>query len=175
MSCLLIFTSIYPLTRLTGLVVEMYRMKRLLNFLETRTLSIQQKITGKVGLYTNTHRKLQFQSLGQWSLLKKKWKVFYNNTKVINRVFISCITDWTQTKLIKAKTYRQTKWMFHINKSFHLIHFKPNLLFWSGVHWNECKQTWKVASLEPANFELSKLYHQDVQSLSRFSQLNFDT
>ena len=26
-------------------------------------------------------------------------------TKVINGVFISCITDWTQTKLIKAKTW----------------------------------------------------------------------
>ena len=46
-------------------------------------------------------------------------------------------------------------------------------LFWSGVHWNECKQTWKLASLEPANFELSKLYYRDVQSLSRLAQLNF--
>ena len=54
---------------------------------------------------------------------KKNEKVFSNNTKVINRVFIRFITDWTQTKLIKAKTYWQTKWMFHINKSFHLIHF----------------------------------------------------
>ena len=55
MSCLLIFTSIYPLTTLIDLAVEMYRMKRLLNFLETRTLLIliQQKITEKVGLYTN--------------------------------------------------------------------------------------------------------------------------
>ena len=53
MSCLLIFTSIYPLTRLIGLAVEMYRMKKLFDFLETRTLLIQQKITEKVGLYTN--------------------------------------------------------------------------------------------------------------------------
>ena len=28
----------------------------------------------------------------------------------------------------------------------------------------------KLASLEPANFELSKLYHRDVQSLSRLAQ-----
>ena len=53
MSCLLIFTSIYPLTRPIGLAVEMYRMKKLFDFLETRTLLIQQKITEKVGLYTN--------------------------------------------------------------------------------------------------------------------------
>ena len=45
MSCLLIFTSIYPLTRLIGLAVEMYRMKRLLNFLETRTLLMNTLIT----------------------------------------------------------------------------------------------------------------------------------
>ena len=37
-----------------GLAVETYRMKRLLNFSETRTLLIQQKITEKVGLYTVT-------------------------------------------------------------------------------------------------------------------------
>ena len=42
-----------PLTRQTGLAVEMYRMKRLLNFLETHTLLIQQKITEKVDLYTS--------------------------------------------------------------------------------------------------------------------------
>ena len=54
---------------------------------------------------------------------KRNEKVFYINAKMINRVFSSCITDWTQTKLIKAKIYRQTKWMFHITKSFHLIHF----------------------------------------------------
>ena len=63
MSCLLIFTSIYPLTRLIGLVVEMYRMKRLLNFLETRTLLIQQKITEKVGLYTNNTESYSFKVL----------------------------------------------------------------------------------------------------------------
>ena len=50
-SCLFIFTSIYPLTRLKGLAVEIYRMKRLLNWLEVRTLFMQQKITEKVGLY----------------------------------------------------------------------------------------------------------------------------
>ena len=32
-----IFTSIYPLTRLIGLAVQMSSKKRLLNFLETRT------------------------------------------------------------------------------------------------------------------------------------------
>ena len=42
MSCLLIFTSIYPLTRLIGLAVEMYRMKRLLNFLEMRTNQVDK-------------------------------------------------------------------------------------------------------------------------------------
>ena len=45
MSCWLIFTSMYPLTRLIGLAVEMYRIKGLLNFLETHTFLIQQKIT----------------------------------------------------------------------------------------------------------------------------------
>ena len=43
--------------------MEMYRMKRLLNFLETRTLLIQQKITEKAACMQITHRKLQFQSL----------------------------------------------------------------------------------------------------------------
>ena len=40
-------------TRLISLAVEMYRMKGLLKFLQTRTPLIQQKITEKVGLYTN--------------------------------------------------------------------------------------------------------------------------
>ena len=68
MSCLLIFTSIYPLTRLTGLAVEMYRMKRLLNFLETRTLLIQQKITEKVGLSTNNTESYSFK-LKSWTII----------------------------------------------------------------------------------------------------------
>ena len=51
-----------PLTRLMGLAVEMYRMKRLLNFLETRTFLIQQKIT-KVGLYTNNTEGYSFKVL----------------------------------------------------------------------------------------------------------------
>ena len=47
-------TSIYPLTkRLKDLAVEMDRMKRQLNCLETTNLFIQQKITEKVGFYTN--------------------------------------------------------------------------------------------------------------------------
>ena len=54
----------------------MYKMKRLLNWLQTPSLFIQQKITEKVGLYTNNTKKLQFQSLGQQSLLKKEWKSF---------------------------------------------------------------------------------------------------
>ena len=33
----------------------------------------------------------------------------------------------------------------------------------------------KIVSLEPANFELSKLYHKNVQSLNRLAQLNFNT
>ena len=45
-------------------------------------------------------------------------EVFHHNIKVINGVFISCINDRTQTKLIKAKTYWQTKWMFDIKKIF---------------------------------------------------------
>ena len=57
MSCLLIFTPIYPLTRLISLAVEMYRMKGLLKFLETRTLLIQQKITEKVACMQITHKK----------------------------------------------------------------------------------------------------------------------
>ena len=73
MSCLLIFTSIYPLTRLTGLAVEMYRMKRVLNFLETHTLLIQQKITQKVGLYTNNTLKKLFPVIRlPWS-----WKFYH--------------------------------------------------------------------------------------------------
>ena len=51
---LFIFTSIYSLTkRLKCLAVEMYKMKRLLNWLETHSFVIQQKITEKVGLHTN--------------------------------------------------------------------------------------------------------------------------
>ena len=49
------------------------------------------KITEKVGFYTKTHKKLQFQSLELQSLLKRSGKVFYHNTKVIDGVFISCI------------------------------------------------------------------------------------
>ena len=33
----------------------------------------------------------------------------------------------------------------------------------------------KTVSLEPANFELSELYHRNVQSLNRLAQLNFNT
>ena len=33
----------------------------------------------------------------------------------------------------------------------------------------------KTSSLEPSNFELSELYHRDVQSLSRLAQLNVNT
>ena len=47
-----------PLTRLEGLTVEMYRMKRLLNGLETCTIFIQNKTTEKVGLYTDNALKV---------------------------------------------------------------------------------------------------------------------
>ena len=33
-------------------------------------------------------------------------------------------------------------------------------------------ENWQA--LEPANFELSELYHRDVQSLNNFPQLNFN-
>ena len=33
----------------------------------------------------------------------------------------------------------------------------------------------KTVSLEPANFELSELYHRDVQSLNRVPQIKFNT
>ena len=49
------------------------------------------------------------------------------------------------------------------------------MLFWSGVHSNKCKQTLKLASLEPANFEPSQLYDRDVKSLNRLAQLNFNS
>ena len=94
MSCLLNFASIYPLTRLIGLAVEMYRMKRLLNFLEKRTLLIQQKIIEKVGLYTNNTQKVPVSK--SWTIIileKEMKKSFYNNTKMIIRVFVRCITD----------------------------------------------------------------------------------
>ena len=67
MSCLLIFTSIYPLTKLIGLAVEMYRMKTLLDFLETRTLLIQQKMTDKVGLQTNNTQKVTVSK--SWTMI----------------------------------------------------------------------------------------------------------
>ena len=64
--CLFIFTSICPLTkRLEGLAVEMYRMKRLLN-------SFNRKQQRRLACIQITHKRLQFQSLGQQSLLKKK-------------------------------------------------------------------------------------------------------
>ena len=74
MSCLLIFTSIYPLTRLIGLAVEVYRIKRLLNFLETRTLLIQQKITEKVSLYTNNTKKVTVSKSWTIITLEKEMK-----------------------------------------------------------------------------------------------------
>ena len=67
MSFLLLFTSIFRLTRPIGLAVEMYRMKRLLNFLETRTLLIQQKITEKVGLYTCNTQKVSVSK--SWTII----------------------------------------------------------------------------------------------------------
>ena len=33
----------------------------------------------------------------------------------------------------------------------------------------------KTVSLEPANFELSKIYHRNGQSLNRLAQQNFNT
>ena len=39
---------------------------------------------------------------------------------------------------------------------------------------NTGKQTWKLASLEPANYELSEKYDRDVQSLDCLAQLNFN-
>ena len=33
----------------------------------------------------------------------------------------------------------------------------------------------KTVSLEPANFELSELYHRNVQSLNCLTKLNFNT
>ena len=74
MSCLLIFTPIYTFTRLIGLAVEMYRTKRLLNFLETHTLLIQQKITEKVALYTNNKYKVTVSMSWTIIILKKKLK-----------------------------------------------------------------------------------------------------
>ena len=66
-SCLFIFISIYPLTRLKGLAVEMYRVKILLNWLETRIFVIQQKTTKKVGLYTNNTLKVTV--LKSWTII----------------------------------------------------------------------------------------------------------
>ena len=74
MSRLLIFTSIYPLTRPIGLALEMYRMKRLLKFLETRTLFNQQKITEKVGLYTNNTKKVTVSKCWTIITLEKEMK-----------------------------------------------------------------------------------------------------
>ena len=34
-------------------------------------------------------------------------------------------------------------------------------------------ENWQL-NLEPADFELSELYHRDVQSLNRLAQLNFN-
>ena len=128
--------------------------------------------TEKVGLYTNNTQKVTVSKSWTTITLEKEMEVFYHNTKVINGAFISCVTGWTQTKLKKSKNIDKSDCSISIN----LIYFLPNLLFWLGVHfWNECKQTWKLASLEPANFELSEIYHRDVQSLNRLAQLNFNT
>ena len=76
MSCLLIFTSIYPVTntRLIGLAVEMCRMKRLLDFLETRTLLTQQKIIERFGLYTNNTYKVTVSKSRTIITLEKEMK-----------------------------------------------------------------------------------------------------
>ena len=41
-----------------GLALEMYRMKRLLNLVETSALFVQQKTTEKVSLFTNNTLKV---------------------------------------------------------------------------------------------------------------------
>ena len=74
MSCLLIFTSIYPLTRLIGLAMDIYRMKKLLNFLETRTLLIQQIITEKVSFYVNNTQKVTVSKSWTIITLEKEMK-----------------------------------------------------------------------------------------------------
>ena len=74
-------------------VCGMYRMKRLWKSLETCTFLIQQKITGKVDLYTSSNTEsYSFKVWGNNHSYKRLFHFFFN-TKVINRVFISCITD----------------------------------------------------------------------------------
>ena len=50
----------------------------------------------------------------------------------------------------------------------------PIVVLKSGLKNNWMKKLDRVnRPLEPANFELSELYHRDVQSLNRLAQLNF--
>ena len=53
-------------------------------------------MTEKVRLYTSNTQKVTVSKSWTIITLQKKWKVFYHNAKVINGVFISCITDTNQ-------------------------------------------------------------------------------
>ena len=48
--------------------------------------------------------------------------------------------------------------------------------FWSckRVYWSEDKQTRNLVSFDPANFEMSEIYHGNFQSLRSLAQLFFD-
>ena len=72
----------------------MYGMKRLLSWLEICTLFIQQKTTEKVGLYaSNTFKSTVLKFCIIINLEKEIDMFFDENTKVINGIFISYITD----------------------------------------------------------------------------------
>ena len=99
-SCLFIFTLIHPITRLKGLAVKRYTMKTIKLNWNTRPF-IQQKITEKVGLYTNSFTELQSYSFKEsWDFWKRNGQVVYHNTKVINGVFIS----YTGCRIKKVST-----------------------------------------------------------------------
>ena len=44
-----------------------------------------------------------------------------------------------------------------------------------GVYWSEDKQARHLVSFEPANFEMSKMYQGNLQSLCRLAQLFLNT
>ena len=62
-----------------------------------------KKTTGKVSLHKSNTLKLLFKTLDSYHSWKRNGLVFHDNTKVINRVFISCITEdqLCQTNLTK--------------------------------------------------------------------------
>ena len=60
--------------------------------------------------------------------------------------------------------------------AFHPLYFHSQTYqSCKGVYWSEDKQARHLVSFDPANFEMSKIYQENLQSLCRLAQLFLNT